>query len=58
MDKVGPATEGSSREGQEVTKTLDLEVGVVEIPQRGTDVKIATKGNGDARVSEEECLVF
>ena len=37
---------------------MDLEVGVVEVPQRGTDVEIATKGNGDARVSEEGCLVF
>ena len=57
-DEVGPAAEGSSREGQEVTKTLDLEVGMVEVPQWGTDVEIATKGNSDARVSEEGCLVF
>ena len=57
-DEVGPAAEGSSGEGQEVTKSLDLEVGVVEVPQRGTDVEVATKGNGNARVSEEGCLVF
>ena len=58
VNEVGPAAEGSSGEGQEVTKTLDLEVGVVEVPQWGTDVKVATEGNGDARVSEEGCLVF
>ena len=50
---------GDKEEGDEIElETVCWVVMVVEIPQRGTDVKIATKGNGDARVSEEECLVF